>query len=74
MPKAHPREFRDEVVAVVQRRVAGVTIKQIAEDFGISEGCLQHCRRQAEIEAAKRPGTTGAESTELQSLCKRNRL
>ncbi len=35
MPKAYPKEFRDDVVAVAQRREAGVTIKQIAEDFGI---------------------------------------
>jgi len=35
MPKAYPKEFRDDVVAVAQRREAGVTIKQIAQDFGI---------------------------------------
>jgi transposase len=34
MPKAYPRDFRDGVVAVAQRREAGVTIKQIAQDFG----------------------------------------
>jgi len=33
MPKAYPKEFRDDVVAVAQRREPGVTIKQIAEDF-----------------------------------------
>jgi len=27
MPKAYPKEFRDDVVAVAQRREAGVTIK-----------------------------------------------
>ena len=37
VPKPYPREFRDDVVAVAQRREAGVTIKQIADDFGISE-------------------------------------
>ena len=41
MPQAYPREFRDEVVAVAQRREPGVTIKQIADDFWISKGCLQ---------------------------------
>ncbi len=40
MPKPYPREFRDDVVAVAQRREAGVTIKQIAEDFGILRGVL----------------------------------
>jgi transposase-like protein len=74
IPKAYPREFRDDVVAVAQRREAGVTIKQIADDFGIPEGCLQNWLRQAEIEPGKRPGTTQAESEELWELRKRNRL
>jgi transposase-like protein len=74
MPKAYPREFRDDVVAVAQRREDGVTIKQIAEDFGISEACLQNWLRKAEIEAGHRPGTTAAESAELRELRKRNRL
>ena len=74
MPKAYPREFRDDVVAVAQRREARVTIKQIADDFGISEGFLLNWLRQAEVEAGKRPGTTAAESAELWELRKRNRL
>ena len=74
MPKAYPKEFRDDVVAVAQRREAGVTIKQIAEDFGISETCLQNWLRKSEIEAAARPGTTAAESAEPRDLRKRNRV
>ncbi len=35
MPKAYPREFCYDIVAVAQLREAGVTIKQVAEDFGI---------------------------------------
>ena len=35
MPKLYPREFRDDVVAVAQRREPGVTFKQIPEDFRI---------------------------------------
>jgi len=42
MPKVYPMEFRDDVGAVAQRRDDGVTIKQIAEDFGNSETCLQN--------------------------------
>ena len=42
MPKAYPREFRDDVVKVAQRREAGGMIKQIADDFGICEVCLQN--------------------------------
>ena len=74
MPKAYPKEFRGDVVAVAQRREPGVTIKQIAEDFGISETCLQNWLRKAEIEAGARPGTTAAESAELRDLRKRNRV
>ena len=65
MPKAYPREFRDDVVAVAQCREPGVTIKRVADDFGISEGCLQNWLSQAEIEAGKRPGTMQAESRDV---------
>ena len=74
VPKPYPSEFRDDVVAVAQRREDGVTIKQIAEDFGISEACLQNWLRKAGIESGHRPGTTAAESAELRELSKRNRL
>ena len=36
MPGPYPREFREDVVAVSRSRESGVTIKQIATDFGIS--------------------------------------
>ena len=74
VPKAYPREFRDDVVAVAQRREPGVTIKEIADDFGISETCLQNWLRQADVEAGRKPGVTSSESAELRELRKRNRL
>ena len=74
MPKPYPREFRDDVVAVAQRREPGVTIKPIAEDFEISEACLQNLLRQAQVEAGRRPGTTAEWSAEIRELRKRNRL
>jgi len=74
VPKAYPREFRDDVVAVAQRREPGVTIKEIAYDFGISETCLQNWLRQADVEAGRKPGVTSSESAELRELRKRNRL
>lgn len=40
MPAPHPKEFRDDVVAVARRGEA--PIKQIAKDFGISESCLRN--------------------------------
>ena len=74
VPKPFPREFRDDVVAVAQRREPGVTIKQIAEDFGISETCLQNWLRQADVEAGRKPGLSASDSLELRELRKRNRL
>lgn len=74
MPKPYPKEFRDDVVAVAQRREPGVTIKEIAEDFGISETCLQNWLRQAEVVAGREPGMSSSDSAELRELRKRNRL
>ena len=74
MPKAYPKEFRDDVVAVAQRREAGVTIKEIADDFGISEACLQNWLRKADVESGRRAGVSVAESSENRELCRRNRL
>ena len=72
MPKAHPREFRDDVVAVARKGDA--TISQIAKDFGISESCLRNWLHHADVEEGHRPGTTHVESVELRDLKRRNRL
>ena len=74
MPKAYPKEFLDDVVAVAQRREAGVTIKEIADDFGISEACLQNWLRKADVESGRRAGVSVAESSENRELRRRNRL
>ena len=74
MPKPYPREFRDDVVRVARRREGGVSIKQIATDFGISGTCLQNWLRQADVEDGNRPGTTATESAENRELRKRVRL
>ena len=42
MPAPYPKEFRDDVVAVARDREPGVTLKQIADDFGISEASLNN--------------------------------
>lgn len=74
MPKPYPREFRDDVVAVARRREDGVSIKQIATDFGISETCLQNWLRAADVEDGNRPGVSSSEVAELRELRRRNRL
>jgi len=73
-PGPYPREFREDVVAVARRRESGVTIKQIATDFGVSEATLQNWLRQADVEEGKRPGQTADEAAEMRELRRRNRL
>ena len=72
MPKPHPREFRDDVVAVARKGEA--PLQQIAKDFGISDSCLRNWLRAADVEDGNRPGLTATDSAELRELRRRNRL
>ena len=72
MPKAFPREFRRDVIAVARKREA--PISQIARDFGISEACLHRWLKIADIDDRARPGTTSTESAELRELRRANKL
>ena len=72
MPRAHPKEFRDDVVAVARKGQA--PLSEVARDFGISESCLRNWLFRADVEDGRRPGVTEKESTELRELKRRNRL
>ncbi len=72
MPKAFPKEFRRDVVAVARKGQA--PLAQIAKDFGVSQSCLHRWLSLADIEDGLRPGVTSAESGELRELKKRNKL
>jgi transposase-like protein len=74
MPKPYPKEFRDDVVAVARRREPGVTLKQIATDFGISESCLTNWLTAADREGGLKPGPTSEQSAELREANKKIRL
>jgi transposase len=74
MPKPYPKEFRDDVVRVAQQGESGVTLKQVAKDFGISESCLTNWITLADREAGIRPGPTAAESGDLREAKRRIRL
>ncbi len=74
MPKPHPCEFRDDVVRVARNREPGVTIEQIARDFGVHPMTLQKWLRRADIDAGAKPATTRSEAAEIRELKKRNRL
>jgi len=72
MPRAYPKEFRDDVVAVARRHEA--PLSQIAKDFGISDATLHNWIKRAEIEHGVRPGVTSAEAVQMRELKKRLRL
>ena len=74
MPKPFPREFRDDVVRVARDRPAGVTLEQIAADFGVHPMTLSKWLRQAAVDDGDRPGVTTTESAENRELRKRVRL
>ena len=57
MPKAFPKEFRADVVAVARKGEA--PIRQIAKDFGISESCLHRWLNLAHIEDGNVHGVDG---------------
>ena len=50
MPRPYPREFRDDVVRVARNRDDGVTIEQIATDFGVHPMTLTKWMRQADVD------------------------
>ena len=72
MPRAFPREFRDDVVAIARRRE--VSFEQVAKDFGISPTTVQNWVSKAEVEDGVKPGVTSAENAENRDLRKRVRL
>ena len=72
MPRPHPKEFRDDVVAVARKGQA--PLSEVARDFGISESCLRNWLSKADVDDGRRPGQTGVESAELRELKRRNRL
>ncbi|MGL5852259.1 MAG: IS3 family transposase [Phycicoccus sp.] len=74
MPKPYPQEFRDDVVRVARAREDGVTLKQVAKDFGISESCVTNWMGQADRDAGVRSGPGREELAELRELKRRNRL
>jgi transposase len=72
--RPYPREFRDDVVWIAHNRGDGVTIEQIANDFGVHPMTVSKWMRQAEIDDGTKPRSTTSESAELRELRRRNRL
>jgi transposase-like protein len=76
MPKPYPQEFRGDVVRVARNREPGVTLEQVAVDFGVHPASLTKWLRRTETEdsTATRAATAPAESAELREARKRIRM
>lgn len=59
---------------IARDREPGVTVEQIAKDFGVHPMTLFTWLRQADIDAGTKPGVSGSESVELREARKRIRL
>jgi transposase len=78
MPKPYPAEFRRDVIAVA--RQSDRSVRSVAQDFGISETCLQRWLKIADREdqatsgRGGASGVTGSEAEqELRKLRRRNK-
>jgi transposase len=72
--KPYPEEFREDVVRVARNRPDGVTLEQIATDFGVHPITLSKWLRSAAVEDGTKPGATCAEQAELREARKRIKL
>jgi transposase len=72
--KPFPKEFRDDVVNVARAREPGVTLEQIATDFGVHPITLSKWLRAADVEDGVKPGTSADQLSELREAKKRIRL
>lgn len=74
MPKPYPEEDREDVVRVARNRGPGVTLEQVAADFGVHVMTLSKWMRRADIDDGVKPGTTSQESAELREARRRIKL
>ena len=72
MPKAFPKEFREDVIRVF--RTSDASTAQVAKDFGIHATTLTSWLKKADVEEGVKPGMTEDQASELRELKRRNRL
>lgn len=74
MPKPYPIEFRQDVVRFARNRGPGVTLEQIAADFGVHSMTLSKWLSRADVEDGVKPDVSSPKSAELREANKRIRL
>src|SRR3954454_18257002 len=74
MPKAFPREFREDVIRVY--RDSDASMAQVAKDFGVSASCLKRWLTIDERNSSRSssPARAGGESDALREANKRIKL
>ena len=74
MPKAFPKEFREDVIRVYKD--SDSSMAQVAKDFGISPSCLKRWLTIEERKSSESSGSagTGSESDALREANKRIKL
>jgi transposase-like protein len=72
MPKAFPKEFREDVIRVY--RESDASMAQVAKDFGVSPSCLKRWLAIDERESSSKTGVPGDGSAELREAHKRIKL
>ena len=73
MPKAFPREFREDVIRVY--RDSDASMAQVAKDFGISPSCLKRWLAIDERNSSRSaPSQPGSDSDALREANKRIKL
>lgn len=74
VPKPCPEEFREDVVRVARNRGPGVTVEQVAADFGVHAMTLWKRMRRADIDDGIKPGTSSQDSAELREARRQIKL
>ena len=74
MPKAFPKEFREDVIRVY--RDSGAPLAQVAKDFGISPSCLKRWLTidDRRLSSLSNPSRAGSEAEALREANKRIKL
>lgn len=72
MPKALPKEFRDNAVAMA--RAGDIPVAQVAKELGVSESGLRRWMTQADVDDGAAPGLTRSESAELAAVKRRHQV
>ena len=69
--RPYPPEFRRDAVALYRR--SGHSLKDVAEDLGVSLESLRHPNKQLDVDEGRAERLVGAERDELARLRRENR-